>query len=149
MEPVWRALADLGFSQSQRCGFPFSFLPMATKKDLPASAFARLCAIQKHLHRWAEDECNGFIQYEDTECAIPWRYCLDQWGTPTVKSHRIVNKEAKYLLEAQELAAQCGGFVYHQTDPRGCALYFYRPADLEGRRFPIDQCYSSVALACC
>ena len=116
---------------------------------IPASTLKRLCQIQRHLKRWAEDECNGFIQWVDSDCTIPRRYGLDQWGTPTVPGAIIPNMEARYLREAEALAAECGGRIYHQGDPRGCVLYFYRDSDLEGREFPIDQIYSTVALACC
>ena len=123
---------------------------------LPSATFQRLCQIQRHLHKWAEDECNGFIQWDDNECTIPRRYRPDQWGTPTVKGPVIANREAKYLKEAQKLAAECGGKIYYQGDPRGCSLYFYRESDLEGYSFvfssnksPIDQVYSTAALACC
>jgi hypothetical protein len=119
------------------------------QERIPASAFKRLCAIQRKLHKWAEDECNGAIQWEDDACTIPRRYYPDRWGSPTLSGPVIPNQEAKLLKEAAALAAQCGGLIYHQSDPRGCALYFYRESDLAGRRFPIDQCYSSVALACC
>jgi hypothetical protein len=116
---------------------------------IPAAVFNRLCAIQRRLHKWAEDECNGAIQWDDEECTIPRRYYPNCYGSFTSKGGIIPNQEAKLLKEATELAAKCGGLIYHQADPRGCALYFYRESDLAGRKFPIDQCYSSVALACC
>lgn len=122
---------------------------MTTTTRVPAAVFKRLCILQEHLHKWAEQECNGEIQWDDADCTIPRRYYPDRWGTPTVKGPVIPNQEAKWLKEAQDLAAQCGGKVYHQTDPRGCALYFYRDSDLEGRAYPIDQIYSSVGLPCC
>lgn len=116
---------------------------------IPKKAFERLCAIQRRLKKWAEDECNGVIQWDDAECTIPRRYYPDRWGTPTLKGGIIPNQEAKLLKEAQRIAEECGGHIYHQGDPRGCVLYFYRDSDLEGRKFPIDQIYSSVGLACC
>ena len=120
---------------------------MTTQQDLPKESFAKLCRLERNLHKWAEEECNGLIQWDDDE--TPRRYRLDRWGTPTRPGNVIVNREAKWLAEAQALAEQLGGHIYHQGDPRGCALYFYRDSDLEGRRFPIDQIYSSAALACC
>lgn len=122
---------------------------MTTQTRLPADVFRRLCSLQKKLHRWAEDECNGAIQWDDQECTIPRRYHLDRWGSYTVKGETVPNQEALWLLEAEQLAAQCDGRVYHQGDPRGCCLYFYRDSDLEGRRHPIESIYSSVGLACC
>jgi hypothetical protein len=116
--------------------------------QLPRATFARICAIERRLHKWAEDECNGVIQWDDADCTIPRLYYNDRYGSPTVKGPIIPNQEAKLLKEAQTLAAECGGLIYHQTDPRGCALYFYRATDLDGRRYPIDQIYSSVATPC-
>jgi hypothetical protein len=120
-----------------------------TQTQIPETVFRKLCALERKLHKWAEEECEGAIQWEDPECTIPRRYYRDKWGDCTRKGERIVNREALWLKEAETLAAECGGRIYHQGDPRGCALYFYRDSDLEGRRFPIDQIYSSAALACC
>jgi hypothetical protein len=124
----------------------------ATQTRIPASAFNRLCSIERKLHKWAEDECNGRIQWEThpvTGEDAPRLYGLDRWGSYTIPCGFIPNRERLYLMEASKIAAQCGGLVYHQGDPRGCALHFYRPEDLEGRKFPIDSIYSSVALPCC
>lgn len=122
---------------------------MTTKADLPKPAFEKLCRLERKLHKWAEEECNGTIQWEDQECTIPRRYTNDRYGTPTVKGAVIPNGEAKWLKEAEELARQCGGHIYHQGDPRGCALYFYRDCDVSDRKYPIDSIYSSVAVPCC
>ena len=123
---------------------------MATTEQtrIPSAQFERLCSIQRRLHRWAEDECNGRIQWEGENEDQPRRYHLDRWGSYTIRGAEILNSEARWLKQAQTIAAQCGGLIYHQTDPRGCALYFYRLSDIEGRG-PIDQCYSTAALACC
>jgi hypothetical protein len=122
------------------------FFTMQNK--LPQATFQRLCQIERNLHKWAEDECNGFIQWDDEDCTIPRRYRPNEFGCP-VKGPVIANREARYLKEAQTLAAECGGKIYHQGDPRGCSLYFYRESDLEGYNFPIDQVYNVAALACC
>lgn len=121
-----------------------------TQARIPAATFARLCSIQKRLHQWAEQECNGAIQWEEdpeTGEEVPRRYYLDgRYNSYTVKGSIVPNKGAKLIKEATRLAAECGGLIYHQTDPRGCALYFYRLEDL--RNYPIDESYSTVALAC-
>lgn len=122
---------------------------MSTAADFPKATFARLCAIERKLHAWAEAECNGEIQWEDQECTIPRRFYPDRWGAHTVKGPVIPNQEAKLLAEAEKLAAQCGARIYYQGDPRGCSLYIYRDSDLEGRSFPMDQIYSSAAVALC
>jgi len=120
---------------------------MTRKTDLPPRLFARLCRIQEHLRQWAEDECNGRIQWDDDE--TPWHYRPDRWGSYTVRTGRAPDLETRYLAEAKDIARQIGGQVYHQTDPRGCALYFYRDSDLIGYSDPIDCIYSTVALPCC
>lgn len=121
----------------------------ADQNRIPATSFAKLCRLSDKLHKWAEDECNGAIQWDDADCTIPRRFYADRYGSYTVKGGIIPNGNAKWIKEAEAIAAQCGGLIYHQADPRGCALYFYRPSDLEGRNYPIDQLYSSVGLACC
>ena len=120
---------------------------MTRKTDLPPRLFARLCRIQEHLHQWAEDECNGRIQRDDQE--MPWYYRSDRWGGFTIRTGRAPDLETRYLNEAKDIAREIGGYVYHQTDPRGCALYFYRLADLVGHSYPISCVYSTVALPCC
>lgn len=119
------------------------------RRRIPVQAFNLLCSLERRLHKWAEDECNGRIQWEEdplTGEEIPRLHHLDRYGSYTVRGGVIPNREATYLAQAANIAAQCGGLVYHQSDPRGCALYFYRPSDIQG--LPIDQCYSGVALPC-
>lgn len=104
---------------------------------------------ERTLHRWCEEECNGTIQREgDEQLSPPYRYSLDQYGTPTVKSARpIRDAETAALRQLTSWCAHHGLSFYYQTDPRGCALYIYRESELEGR--PIDECYSTRALAVC
>lgn len=68
--------------------------------QLAISAYKHLKPIERKLHRLSEDYCNGIIdtQEYDTKCA-------------------------KLLKEAQVAANWTGLKIYHQTDPRGCALY--------------------------
>ena len=120
---------------------------MTTRQDLPAASFAKLCSLERKLQKWGEEECNGTIQWDDND--QPRRHAIQWDGSPSRQGRLIPNSEAKWLAEAEALAKQLGGHIYHQGDPRGCALYFYRDSDLEGRRFHIDQIYSSAALACC
>ena len=120
---------------------------MTTRQDLPAASFAKLCSLERKLQKWGEEECNGTIQWDDND--QPRRHAIQWDGSPSRQGRLVPNSEAKWLAEAEALAKQLGGHIYHQGDPRGCALYFYRDSDLEGRRFPIDQIYSSAALACC
>ena len=120
---------------------------MTTQTRIPEAVFKQLCDLERKLHKWAEDECNGAIQWIDDQ--TPRRYRKDPWGDHTIPGQIIPNRELVWLTQAQTLATQCGGAIYHQTDPRGCTLYFYRESDLDGYSYPIEQIYSTVALACC
>jgi hypothetical protein len=96
------------------------------------------------LHSWSEEECNGTIQRdEDIDCK-PVRYYEDARGV----HHRagvIADREkgaqrrlAKIMARYPEL------WAYEQGDPRGCALYVGKQADLNGR--DVDSCYNSFGV---
>jgi len=140
---------DYGQWHAGTTGPPHPATPdaMTRKTDLPPRLFARLCFIQEHLRQWAEDECNGRIQRDDY--GAPCHYRPDRWGDFTILVGPMPDLETRYLAEAKDIARQIGGHVYHQTDPRGCTLYFYRASDLVGHSGPIDSIYSTVALPCC
>ena len=77
---------------------------------------------EHNLHRRAEDLCN---------CA----------ESPINGEH--------WLGLARETAARFGLKVYHQSDPRGCALYVYSEDEMRGSRYPIEQVYNTRATAIC
>lgn len=95
---------------------------------------AEIMAISRALRRIGERHCNGY-----------W----DEAGEA-----RDERAEARKLKRAAEIAEAHGLKVYHQGDPRGCALYLYRPEDLvsynarNGMRDPveIDSVYNSVGV---
>ena len=103
---------------------------------------------EKNLHKWAEDECNGRIQWDD-KTGEPHLYRKDKWGDYTCKGQPTFNREDFYLDIARKQAARYGLLIFHQSDPRGCALYVYDKQDLERSKYPIDQCYSTVGTAIC
>jgi hypothetical protein len=109
---------------------------------------------EKALHKWAEDECNGRIQWDD-ETGEPHLYRKDKFGDYTGKGQPTFNKEDHYLDLARKQAARYGLQIFHQTDPRGCALYVYTKEDLERSRFGsnpkfgISAVYNTVATAIC
>lgn len=71
------------------------------------------------LHRWAEEECNGTIQREgDQGDGKPFR----NYGIGS-RSHQIPDREAGALRRVAKVCKDAGLHYYHQTDPRGCALY--------------------------
>lgn len=84
--------------------------------------------IERTLHRWAELECGDGNDYAS--------WCIerdDDTGTPYMavhphdgsKSHRvrIADRERGALRRLAAFCARTGLHYYHQTDPRGCALY--------------------------
>lgn len=103
------------------------------------------------LQTWAEHECNGAIQ-RDEETNVPYLY-----NTMSGKKiGRTSDREAGALKRAVKIADARGFKVYHQGDPRGCALYLYRQVDLDAmgkrmgdRMIHIDCCYNSVGTAVC
>lgn len=105
------------------------------------------------LHTWAEHECNGAIQ-RDEETDIPYWYNTNTGN----KIGRTSDREAGALKRAKAIAATRGFEVYHQGDPRGCALYLYKRADLDkfasrvgsnDRPVSIDSCYNSIGVGVC
>lgn len=122
---------------------------LAQNYGLTRYSWSVLRTCEKELHKWAEDQCNGRIQWDD-ETGEPHLYRKDKWGTYTVKQgYPTFNREDYYLDLARKQAARYGLAIYHQTDPRGCALYVYSKDDLARSKFPIEQNYNSVATAIC
>lgn len=86
---------------------------------------------QLTLHRWAELECgdgNGCIERDDAT-GKPFYYranhsYLDPHD-PRAR-YRIADREAGALRRVAEVCKRNGLHFYHQTDPRGCALYVSR-----------------------
>lgn len=90
------------------------------------------------LHRWAEHECNGTIQRDETT-GTPYRYTNDGRRCGIAP-----DREAGALRRVKEVCERLGVAFYHQTDPRGCALYVAHPdAGMTDRN------HSSVGAACC
>lgn len=99
------------------------------------------------LHAWAEHECNGAIQ-RDEHTGVPfWHSTIDG------RKLAIANdREQSALRLAAKIAAAHGMLIYHQTDPRGCALYLYTAAELAQYMLRssvdgIESCYNSVGTA--
>lgn len=90
------------------------------------------------LHRWAEEECNGTIQ-RDEVTGTPYRYRDD-----ATRYGIVPDREDGALRRVREVCERLGMAFYHQTDPRGCALYVAR--DDAGMT---DSNYSTVGIACC
>lgn len=113
---------------------------------IPYGVAESLRRIEMTLSKWGEHECNGVIQREgDQGDGKP------SWYSPHT-GERIgpaPDRERGALKRLKEIMTQYPELVaYHQTDPRGCALYIARKVDIrEGQQ--IDQIYSSVGVAVC
>ena len=134
---------------------------MASRRDNMLMTLARLgfsdvearslLRISRTLHTWAEHECNGTIQRDENTNVPYWHSTYDG-----KRMGRTSDRETAALQRAASMAATHGFKIYHQADPRGCALYLYRDTDLEafGKRmndrvFNIDSCYNSIGTAVC
>lgn len=83
-----------------------------------AAHAATLRRAERTLHRWGEDTCNGYIQRDD-DTGKPFRV----YGPDHQYRSAAPDLEAGALRRVAELCATLGLHFYHQTDPRGCALY--------------------------
>lgn len=76
---------------------------------------------QLTLRKWAEEECNGEIQREEST-----GICFRHYGRGTkgpFQTVRIADRETQALASVAKVAERLSLHVYHQRDPRGCSLY--------------------------
>jgi len=88
----------------------------------------RRCSLT--LHRWAERECGDGSDWaieRDEATNKPFNVYHGE-GKP--HRYAIPDRETGALKRAKAIAAAHGLTVYHQTDPRGAALYVIRPGDV-------------------
>lgn len=112
------------------------------KSTMTADDWAKLRKCERTLQKWAELGCNHDLQQQESG-KYTIRYNLSN-GQMTAEQP-IANRHDPALKRAEIIAARYGLAVYEQTDPRGCSLYLYDPADSDG----IDNSYSMVGLAVC
>ncbi len=136
----------------------------------------KLRRIEKTLHRWAEAECgdsNGSCSWMvERDEATDKPMFVRQWHDGKISRWPIPDRERGALkrLEAivdsvsirnvttnaahadysntapDKLADKFGLWFYHQTDPRGTALYVGRKSDLRPNQ-ELESCYSSAGVA--
>ena len=137
-----------------------SFYARTSALGFDAKATSNLLKIERTLSRWSEKQCNGDIERDETT------------GKPsgvftTIRcervSYKIADLEAGALRRLKEItdarnaasAEECRDsgkgredtvLFYHQTDPRGCALYLIRSSALGANN--LDSCYSSGLAVC-
>ena len=108
--------------------------------------FTALAEIEHKLQRWAERECNGEVE-RDEETGKCWAV-----NPNTGNRWRTNDLETGAIKRAQEICNRNGGWFYHQGDPRGCQVYFWRSGEPSGSTIgpdeDISQHYSTRALAC-
>jgi hypothetical protein len=94
------------------------------------------------LSTWAERECNGEIQRDETTGKPSW------YNTNTGdKIGRTSDREAGALNRVKAICARHGVTFYHQGDPRGCAVWIIRPGDVrEGQ--DVGSCYTNGVAVC-
>lgn len=82
---------------------------------------------QLTLHRWAELECGDSNDYaswaieRDETTGKPFRCLYPHQGNPSRLP--TPDREAGALRRVAAVCNAHGLYFYHQTDPRGCALY--------------------------
>lgn len=82
---------------------------------------------QLTLHRWAELECGDGNDYaswaieRNEATGKPFMCHYPNMGVPS--SRPIPDREAGALKRVKRVCDELGAHYYHQTDPRGCALY--------------------------
>ena len=89
---------------------------------------AALRRAERVLHRWAELECGDGNDYaswpieRDEKTDKPY---IVTHPHSEAKSHRwpILDREKSALARVAKVCKAIGAHYYHQTDPRGCALY--------------------------
>jgi len=87
---------------------------------------------QLTLHHWAEEECGTSNQYgsfsleRHEATGQPYRYFYPYDRSLPRRRHLIADKEKSALRRVKDICDDLGCSFFHQTDPRGCALYISR-----------------------
>ena len=117
----------------------------------------KLRLIERTLHRWAELECGNGNEHgswmieRDEETGKPYFvhhvYGHGNWPD-RVHRTRTPDREAGALKRLQKILTNYPDLVYyHQTDPRGCALWLV-PKDTLSNGERLDSVYTR-GVACC
>lgn len=131
---------------------------MAARVGISEEDALTLIRAERVLHRWAEQECgdgNDHMSWaieRDEETGKPYRCFYPYKG----ESHRmeIPDLETRALKRVKKVCERGYLNFYHQTDPRGCALYVTkrkagrRPEEVESLEQLTDSNYTR-GFACC
>ena len=112
-----------------------------------------LLRIERTLHRWAEQSCGDGNDYaswsiqRDEETGKPFKCVYPH----NAASHRypIADREAGALRRLATIMEPRKRrlVAYHQTDPRGCAIYIVRRKDIPAGA-NLDSCYTNGIAVC-
>jgi hypothetical protein len=100
---------------------------------------------ERTLHGWAEQECGDSNDWRswaierDEETEKPFRVSHVH-STGKISHYAIPDRERGAMRRVSALCARLGIYHYHQTDPRGCALYISAE--------PIDQSTYDRGVSC-
>ena len=102
--------------------------------------------ISMTLSRWAERECNGEVEVDDDAKA----YSVNQggaWNNWKITRYPVPNREAGAKRRLAKIMANHPDFTYyHQTDPRGAALYLVNKAQSLYSLKTIDSNYNQIGI---
>lgn len=115
---------------------------------------AKLRRVEMTLQRWAEMECGDSNEYastaieRDPETEKPFRVFMPHHLKPSEATrYPIADREAGALRWLKGLfKGHPDLWFYHQSDPRGCALYIGRKSDIAGCE--LDQVYTRGLAVC-
>ena len=114
----------------------------------------QLLRIEKTLHRWAEQECgdsNDWASWSierDEATNRPFRVTHPHKAGSKVRRESIPDRENGALRRLASITARYPEiYGYHQTDPRGCALYLLRASDIRPGE-QLDSIYSRGLAVC-
>lgn len=121
--PTQRAKFEL-FTRLQELGFSYD-------------EAVQLRRIEMTLHRWSEAECNGEIEREgEDQWARPQRNSKAWINGTALKRHSwpVADRERGAIQRLEVILKRHPALLYyHQSDPRGCALYIVnKPGLVEG-----------------
>ena len=91
------------------------------------------CALRRcsmTLHRWAERECGDGSNWAIDRDDVTGKPYNVYHGPGKSSRYAIPDRETGALKRAKAIAGAHGMTAYHQTDPRGAALYILRPGDV-------------------
>ncbi len=107
--------------------------------------------ISMTLHRWSEMECgggNGYASWSiERDETTHKPYMVSHPYNGSSRRRAVADRETGALKRLAALMSKYPLLVsYHQTDPRGCALYIVHEnqlVDVHGEKdFPIEQVYN-------